>query len=94
MSDFFVTSWTVASQAPLSVGFSWQEYRSGLPFPPLGDLPDPEIEPASPALAGRFFTAEALGKPFFLELTPKPTWLPHVLHIAESSGQFCFLPWL
>ena len=64
MSDFFVTSWTVASQAPLSVGFSWQEYRSGLPFPPLGDLPNPVIEPASPALAGSgFFTTQPLGKP-------------------------------
>ena len=45
------TTWTVACQAPLSVGFSRQEYWSGLPFPPLGDLPDPGIEPTSPALA-------------------------------------------
>ena len=51
----FVTPWTVACQAPLSMGFSKQEYRSGLPFPPPGDLPNPEIKPASPALAGRFF---------------------------------------
>ena len=46
-------------QAPLSVGFSRQEYWSGLPFPPPGDLPDPGFKPASlasPALAGRFFT--------------------------------------
>ena len=40
-----VTSWTVAHQAPLSVGFPWQEYWSGLPFPPSGDLPKPGIEP-------------------------------------------------
>ena len=46
----------IAQQAPLSMGFSRQEYWSGLPFPPPGHLPDPEIEPASPALAGRFFT--------------------------------------
>jgi len=39
-----VTPWAVACQAPLSMGFSWQEYWSGLPFPPLGDLPDPGIE--------------------------------------------------
>ena len=45
----FVTPWTVAHQAPLSMGFSWQEYWSGLPFPSAGDLPDPGIEPGSPA---------------------------------------------
>ena len=41
------TVWTVASQAPLSMGFSWQEYWSGLPRPPPGDLPVPGIEPMS-----------------------------------------------
>ena len=45
-----VTPWTVACQASLSVGFSRQEYWSGLPFTPPRDLPDPEIEPGSPAL--------------------------------------------
>ena len=45
----FVTSWTVAYQAPLSMGFPRQEYWSGLPFPPSGDLLEPRIEPASPA---------------------------------------------
>ena len=55
----FVTLWTVALQAPLSIGFSRQEYWSGLPCPSPGDLPDPGIEPVSltsPALAGGFFT--------------------------------------
>ena len=52
---FLATLWTVAHQAPLSMGFSRQEYWSGLPCPPPGDLPDPEIESAS-ALSGRFFT--------------------------------------
>ena len=55
----FVTPWTVAHQAPLSIEFSRQEYWSGLPFPILGDLPDPGIEAVSlesPALAGGFFT--------------------------------------
>ena len=42
--------WTVTCQAPLSMGFSMQEYWSGLPFPSPGDLPDPGIEPGSPAL--------------------------------------------
>ena len=45
----FVTSWTVARQAPLSMGFSRQEYWGGLPCPPPGDLPNPGIKPASPA---------------------------------------------
>ena len=45
-----VTSWTVAHQAPPSMGFSRQEYWSGLPFPSPGDLPDPGIKPGSPAL--------------------------------------------
>ena len=46
----FETLWTVAHQAPLSMGFSRQEYWGGLPFPPLGDLPNPGIEPGSLAL--------------------------------------------
>ena len=46
----FVTPWTVAYQAPLSVGFSRQEYWTGLPFPSPGELPNPGIEPGSPAL--------------------------------------------
>ena len=49
------TPWTVAHQAPLSMGFPRQEYWSGLPRPSPGDLPDPGIEPTSPALAGGFF---------------------------------------
>ena len=62
---FFVTPWTVAHQT-LSWDYSRQEYWSGLPFPPPGDLPDPGIEPvapASPALAGRFFITEPPDKP-------------------------------
>ena len=55
------TPWTVAHQAPLCMGFPRQEYWSGLPFPPPGHLPDPGIEPMSPASAGGFFTAEPLG---------------------------------
>ena len=44
----FVTPWTVAYQVPLSMEFSRQEYWSGLPFPPPGDLPEPGVEPGSP----------------------------------------------
>ena len=63
--QIFVTQWTVVLQAPLSIGFSKQEYWSGLSCPPPGDLPDPRTEPASlvaPALAGRFFTTSATWK--------------------------------
>ena len=52
-----------------SVGFPRQEYWSRLPFPSPGDLPNPGIEPASPALAGRFFTTEPPGKPYHLHFT-------------------------
>ena len=61
--QLFAISWAVACQVPLSVGFLRQEYWSGLPFPILGDLPDPGIEFKSPALAGRFFTTESSQKP-------------------------------
>ena len=65
----FATPWTVARPAPLSMGFSRQEYWSGLPFPPSGDLSDPGIEPVSPvspAFAGGFFTTELPGKPLLI----------------------------
>ena len=65
MSDSFVTPWTVAHQAPLSMGFPRQEYRIALPFliPSAEDLPNPGIEPESSALAVGFFTTEPPGKP-------------------------------
>ena len=65
--QLLATPWTVAHKAPLSMGFSRQEYWSRLPFPSPGDLPDPGIEPmslVSPALAGRFLTTEPHGKPY------------------------------
>ena len=67
LCQLFATPWTVALQAPLSMGFSRQEYWGGLPFPPPGDLPSPGIEPVSPAapiLSGRFSTTEPPGKPW------------------------------
>ena len=60
--QLFATPWTVAHQAPPSMGFSRQEYWSGLPFPTPGDLPNPGIEPTSlmsPALTGELFTTSA-----------------------------------
>ena len=55
--------WTVACQAPLSMGFSRQEYWSGLPFPSPGDLPNPGVEPGSPALQAGSLPSEPPGKP-------------------------------
>ena len=69
----FVTLWTVACQAPLYMGFSGQEYWSGLPCPPPEDLPDPGIEPKflmSPALAGGLFIILGLGAP----VSERPVW--------------------
>ena len=60
--QLFVTPWTVAHQAPLSMGFSRQEYWSGLPCPPPGDLPNSGIETRSPALQGDFLLSEPPGK--------------------------------
>ena len=59
----FATPWTVAYQAPLSMGFSRKEYWSGLPFPSPGDLPNSGIEPESPALEADALTSEPPGKP-------------------------------
>ena len=72
MPNSFAIPWTVAHQAPRSMGFPRQEYWSGLLFPSSGDLPNPGIECASPAsaeLAGRFFTIEPQRRlpPLFLD---------------------------
>ena len=70
-----LTLWTAACQTPLSMGFSRQEYWSELPYPSIGDLPNPGTEPVSPASliydAGGFFTTEPSGKP--KRLTEKPS---------------------
>ena len=74
--QLFATLWTLACQAPLSMEFSRQEYWSGLPFPPPGDLPDPGIQPTFllmfPALAGKFFTTHATYEAF-----PQASGAPH-----------------
>ena len=65
-APLFATPWTIAHQAPLSMGFSRQEYWNGLPFPHPGDLPNPEIKPispVSPALQADSFPTEPHGKP-------------------------------
>ena len=73
--QLFAIPWTVAHQAPLSMGFPRQEYWSGLPFPTPEDLPNPGIEPASflsPALTGRSFTTRVT---FFLDFVFNPIFL-------------------
>ena len=62
-AQLFAIPWTVAHQAPLSMGFSRQGYWSGLPFPSPGDLPDPGIKPSSPAMQADALTSEPPGKP-------------------------------
>ena len=79
MSDHAIP-WTVAHQSPLSMGFSRQEHWSGLPCPPPGDLPQPEIEPTSLvslALGGRFFTTSA-------------TWETPILKIPRTKSNFLY----
>ena len=73
--QLFGTPWTVAHQAPLSMGFSRQEYWNGLPFPSSGDLPNPGIEPRSPALQVDALTSERPGKPIKVD----PNLMPGVL---------------
>ena len=86
----FVTPWAVASQAPLSMGFSRQDYWNGLPCPPPGDLPDPELEHTSltsPALAGQFFTTSATWEALVQQdLAPNPT--SNILIIKIQITQF------
>ena len=69
--QLFATPRTVAYQAPLSMGFSRQEYWTGLPFPSPGELPNSGNEPKSPALQADALTSEPPGKQDLLELTPK-----------------------
>ena len=88
MSDS-ATPWTAAQQAPLSMGFSRQEYWTGLPFPSPRDLPDPGIEfrsPVSPALAGGFFTTEPLTN--WSLPTKFKMWDFRNLHINDSTVLF------
>ena len=87
----FVTPWTVAHQAPLSLEFSRQEFWSGLPFPSPGDLPKPGIEPRSPALQADALTSEPSGKPPIEPLIefPEPySKFPLAIYLACGSVSF------
>ena len=79
---------TVTHQVPLSVGFSQQEYWSGLLFLSPGNLPDPEIELTSPALAGGFFTAVPPGKPIQFDAAAaakSPQLCPTLCNLIDGS---------
>ena len=84
------TLWTVVYQAPLSMGFSRQEYWSGLPFPSPGGLPGLGIEPISlmsPALASRFFTTRATGEARHIHTTMYKMGFPRGTSRKELTGQ-------
>ena len=82
----FATPWTVAYQASPSMGFSRQEYWSGVPLPSPGDLPDPGIEPWSPALEADALTSEPPGKPK-VTLTAVKNFKMH--SGSNKAGYFC-----
>ena len=69
----FAAPWTVAYQAPPSMGFSRQEYWSGLPFPSPGDLPDPGIEPGTPALQADALTSEPRNRRLLISWLQSPS---------------------
>ena len=89
MSDSLWPPWSIACQGPLSMGFSPQEYWSRLPFSPLGDLPNPGIETTSPALAGRFFTAEPPGNHTIFS-----NWASRMLVFTSLSCNSVQVVWL
>ena len=82
----FATPWNVAYQAPLSMGFSRQEYWSGLPFPSPGDLPNPGIEPRSPSVWADALTSEPPGKPLLSIIWPSNS-IPRSL--SERTENTC-----
>ena len=73
----FVTPWTVACQAPMSTGYSRQEYWCGLPFPSPGDLPNPGIEPRSPALQADSLLFEPPGQ----------THHTHIINLLNTKSE-------
>ena len=100
----FVTLWTIAHQGPLSMGFTRQEYWSGLPFPSPGDLPDSGIEPQSPSLQTDSLPSEPPGNPVLLIRVPDYSllytspWLgrflcsvsPQLMHEESCCRLYCF----
>ena len=95
-----MTPWTVACQAPLSIGFPSQEHWSGLPFPSPSDLPNPGIKPTSLTLAGGLFIPEPPGKPsikwgsnFIILHVINQLSQHHLLKTAPFPTECLWLPW-
>ena len=99
---FFATPWTVAHPAPPSMGSSRQEYWSGLPFPSPEDLPNPGIEPRSPALWADALTSEPPGKPiyiyththmYFYIICTYTVYIPHIAPINWNTKYYeiCYI---
>ena len=86
MSDSLGTPWTVAHQTPLSMEFSRQGYWSGLPFPSPGDLPNPRIEPESPALQADSLLSEPPGKPNLYRCFQNVSHLNHVVFDIKGES--------
>ena len=93
----FATPWTVAPQALLSMGFSRQEYWSGVPFPSPGDLPDPGIEPRSPALEADTLTSEPPGKRCAngkcIQKGRRVSWAPKPVTVQHELSQSPVFMW-
>ena len=95
--QLFVTPWTAAGQAPLSMEFPKQIHLSWFPCPPPGDLPDPGIEPmssASPAWAGRFFATVPLGKPSIIIMCHLMFYQRTVLNISWKNSRLFESVWI
>ena len=91
--QLFATPWTIACQALLSMGFSRQEYWSGLPFPSPADLPNPGVKPAShisSALARRFFTTSATWETYVAIISLSKRDLRGLLKGSEGTESLTF----
>ena len=99
----FATLWTVAHQAPLSMGFSRQEHWNGLPCPLPGNLPDPGIEPRSPALEADSLPSKPPGKPIYIYILFQILFPCRLLQNTEHNSLYivgpcwlsilCTVPW-
>ena len=89
----FATPWTIAYQASPFIGFSMQEYWSGLPFPSPQNLPNPGIEPRSPSLQGDSLLSELPGKSSTFLVPPNPSGLNFLLEALISASSLGQLSW-
>ena len=88
--QLYVTPWTIDRQAPLSMGFSRQEYWSGYPFPSPGDLPNPGIEPGSPSLQADSLQSKPPGKTYQSEKDPYPPVSSSCVYMTLTRRESAF----